>query len=144
MKKHKFVVMFIVGMLITPCIATATAIASGTPFSNYIHITGAVAIIILLVIVLWRKPKSKLGIIFVGLGVIQVSQAGNAFKGTMIYHSTIAPVPSIGRYVVMILATLVMFTIYYYIGYGLSKLYSKFISKKTAGNKSNKKGQLKK
>ena len=133
MKNHKFVAVFIIGILVAPCIVSAS-ITAGTPISNFIHTVEATVLAILLIIGLWKKPKSKLGIMFVGLGVIQLFLAGNAFKGTMFYYNPMTPVPGIGSFVGMILLTLATFTIYYYIGRGLgklcSKLYGKFISKK--------------
>ncbi len=134
MKNHKFVAVFIIGILVAPCIVSAS-ITAGTPISNFIHTVEATILVILLIIGLWKKPKSKLGIVFVGLGIIQLFLAGNAFKGTMFYYNPMTPVPGIGGFVAMILVVLATFAIYYYIGYGLSKLYGKFISKKRAAKK---------
>ncbi len=135
MKNHKFVVMFIAGILIIPCIVSAS-ITAGTPISNFIHTVEAIILVSLLIIGLWKKPKSKFGIVFVGIGVIQLFQAGDMFKKTMFYYNPMTPVPGIGSFVGMILGALAILAIYYYIGRSLgklcSKLYSKFISEKNS------------
>ena len=134
MKYCKFIAIFITGMFIMPHIVFATFVSKEC--LNYIHIMEIVILVVLLVIGLWRKPKSKFGIMFVGMGVVMMLFSNDTVNGAIFCKCWGVNVGlicdfGIGHSIKIILKFFAIFMFYYYIGWCLSKLHSKFISKKT-------------
>lgn len=129
MKNYKLIIIICVSIFIVPHILYA--FSSGKVCNNYtdIYIFEAIILGILLIIGLWRKPKSKLGLTFVSLGVIQLLLANHTFKNSLICAQGF-DVKSIDSYVIGALMMLALFFVYYYIGYGLGRLYGSFSRKK--------------
>lgn len=140
MKKHELVLMFIIGIFVMPRIVSASLV--NEMCNNYIYAVEAAIFAILLIIGLWRKPKSKFGIMFVGMGLITLIFSSNTGKVHSICECSGGICNfDIGGSIAMILIILVNFMILYYIGWSLSRLYSKFISGKTTKNKNSEKSR---